>query len=165
MLDPSCGSTTEAALVQFNVKRTAETTLQGMGRTATTLGATMLLFGGVACVYASIESISEAYRGQADWKNGAIAGLAAGAGPSRFVLGQSLFSNKHAPVPHDAFHQDLLPGWGSPTSHGSCIACRWMERQGTHFVLQVLLWGCARAAWAQLPRVAFYSVQHQWPWI
>jgi hypothetical protein len=42
------------------------------------MGATMMLFGGVAVTYAACEAAMESIRGEADWKNGAIAGLAAG---------------------------------------------------------------------------------------
>ena len=64
--------------MQFHVEKTAETTMQGMVKTATTLGGSMLMFGSIALVYAAAESAAEAFRGEADWKNGALAGLASG---------------------------------------------------------------------------------------
>jgi Tim17/Tim22/Tim23/Pmp24 family len=75
-----------ASNLQFNVAKTSETTLQGMGKTATILGSTMLFFGGVALTYSACECLCESYRGEADWKNGALAGLAAGALHSVLLL-------------------------------------------------------------------------------
>ena len=65
-------------MLQFNLEAKRETTMQGMSRTATILGSTMLFYGGVAITYASVEAACEAVRGEADWKNGALGGLAAG---------------------------------------------------------------------------------------
>jgi hypothetical protein len=42
------------------------------------MGSTMILFGGVAVTYAACEAAMESFRGEADWKNGAVAGLATG---------------------------------------------------------------------------------------
>jgi hypothetical protein len=55
-----------------------ETTLQGMGKTLTALGASVLIFGGVACIFTATEAAMEALRGHSDWKNGVVGGLAAG---------------------------------------------------------------------------------------
>lgn len=64
--------------LQFNLVR-HETSLGALNKSATTMAATMMVFGGVAAVYAAVEAGMEAFRGQADWKNGAVGGLAAGA--------------------------------------------------------------------------------------
>lgn len=42
------------------------------------MGSTMLVFGSVAFTYAACEAALESFRGEADWKNGAVAGFAAG---------------------------------------------------------------------------------------
>jgi hypothetical protein len=55
-----------------------ETVLQGMGKAFSTLGANMLLFGGVACIFTATEAAMEVLRGHSDWKNGVVAGLTAG---------------------------------------------------------------------------------------
>lgn len=71
---------------QFNIGPSSDTALQGMAKTATTLGATMLIFGGVAAIFSSVEALSESVRGEADWKNGALGGLAAGTTPCSISL-------------------------------------------------------------------------------
>ena len=50
-----------------------------MSKAVTTLGSTMLMFGGIAFVYTAVEASMEGLRGTADWRNGAAGGLAAGA--------------------------------------------------------------------------------------
>lgn len=55
-----------------------ETSLGALGKSATTMGSTMLMFGSVAFTYAACEAALESFRGEADWKNGAMAGFAAG---------------------------------------------------------------------------------------
>ena len=55
----------------------------------------MLLFGGVAVTYAACEAAMESFRGEADWKNGAIGGLAAGVNqPHPHVLWLPLLHEK-----------------------------------------------------------------------
>lgn len=61
----------------FNLVRN-ETSLKALGKTLSVMGATMLAYGGVALVYSGTEAFAEMARGQADWKNGALGGLAAG---------------------------------------------------------------------------------------
>lgn len=70
-----------------------ESSLGALSKSATMMGSTMLLFGGVAVTYAACEAAMESFRGEADWKNGAVAGLAAGGkiSPTPFPL---------LPVPH-----------------------------------------------------------------
>ena len=59
------------------------------------MGSSMLLFGGVAVTYAACEAAMESFRGEADWKNGAIAGLAAGVNqPHPHVLWLPLLHEK-----------------------------------------------------------------------
>eukprot|EP00892_Ulva_mutabilis_P003015 jgi/Ulvmu1/12714/UM095_0018.1 len=61
----------------FNIVKN-ETSLGALGKSATTMGSTMLVFGSVAFTYAACEAALESFRGEADWKNGALAGFAAG---------------------------------------------------------------------------------------
>lgn len=72
-------------ILQANIVK-HETSLGALGKTATTMGSTMLLFGSVAFTYAACEAALESFRGEADWKNGALAGFAAGALTTRCLL-------------------------------------------------------------------------------
>jgi len=73
----SSGSAYNNLSVQFSIVKN-ETSLGALGKSATTMGSTMLMFGSVAFTYAACEAALESFRGEADWKNGAMAGFAAG---------------------------------------------------------------------------------------
>ena len=69
-----------------------------MGKSATKLGATVLLFAGVACTYAATEAVLEGFRGKGDWKNGAVGGLLAGLHYC-FALPICTLTHSHAEAP------------------------------------------------------------------
>eukprot|EP01025_Chloroclados_australasicus_P061134 TRINITY_DN7976_c0_g1_i1.p3 TRINITY_DN7976_c0_g1~~TRINITY_DN7976_c0_g1_i1.p3 ORF type:complete len:154 (-),score=21.42 TRINITY_DN7976_c0_g1_i1:300-761(-) len=71
----------------------------------TRFGGSVLLFAGVAGAYAGSEALLESLRGKADWRNGAMAGLASGAvvglargSPSAALTWGILFSATSASV-------------------------------------------------------------------
>ena len=64
--------------MQFHAPK-GETATGGLTKALTTMGGTAVFFGGIALVYSATEVLMESVRGVADWRNGALAGLAAGA--------------------------------------------------------------------------------------
>lgn len=63
-----------------------ETAQAGLRKALMKMGSTVLAFGGIALVYSGTEVLLESMRGTADWRNGAIAGLASGTSPTILIV-------------------------------------------------------------------------------